>query len=150
MKVGSFWWYQAAEAVNTATNFSNLAPSITRHRSIPYNTWTGRSVNWDILRTFGFLTYPLIPNEIRNFKLNRTAERGKILGYKNKFSSYCILNLEARKVVRIRDVKFEEFTFPGLNQVKNPEELDAYKIFDWPKRTLEQPLELPLPNESNT
>ncbi|KNZ63413.1 hypothetical protein VP01_11492g1, partial [Puccinia sorghi] len=30
----SFW----AEAVNTATQLSNLTPSITRNRSIPYHT----------------------------------------------------------------------------------------------------------------
>ncbi|KNZ62459.1 uncharacterized protein VP01_12680g1, partial [Puccinia sorghi] len=53
-----------------------------------------------------------------DFKLNPTAERGIMLGYENDFSSYWILKLDDRKIVRVRNVKFEEFIFPGLNEGK--------------------------------
>lgn len=40
-----FW----AEAIKTATQFSNLTPSNTRNMQIHYQTWSGQSVLWDIL-----------------------------------------------------------------------------------------------------
>ncbi|KNZ50663.1 DEHA2D06061p protein, partial [Puccinia sorghi] len=78
-------------------------------------------------RPFGCLTYSLIPKERRNFKLNPTAERGIMLGYENNFSSYCIFKLEERNVVRVCDIKFDKFTFPGTT-----EEEEISKIFDAP------------------
>ncbi|KNZ44674.1 putative signal peptide protein [Puccinia sorghi] len=47
--------------------------------------------------------------------LNLTAETGIILGYKNAFLSYRIFKLEAKIVMQVRNVQFEEFSFPGLN-----------------------------------
>ncbi|KNZ58804.1 hypothetical protein VP01_185g6 [Puccinia sorghi] len=56
--------------------------------------WTGRSVNLNVLRPFGCLTYSLIPKEKQVFKLHPTAEKGIMLGYDNDFSSS---NLQIRK-----------------------------------------------------
>ncbi|KAH9458192.1 hypothetical protein Pst134EB_033400 [Puccinia striiformis f. sp. tritici] len=106
----SFW----AEAVNTATQLANLTPSATRNNNIPYETWTGRKVNLQVLRPFGCSTYSLIPKERRTFKLLPTAERGIMLGYENDFSSYRIYKLAAKKVFSVRNVKFNEAVFPGL------------------------------------
>ncbi|PLW27599.1 hypothetical protein PCASD_21002 [Puccinia coronata f. sp. avenae] len=106
----SFW----AKAVNTATQLSNLTPSSTRQMKIPYTTWTGRDASLDILRPFGSLAYMLIPKEQRTFKLFPTAEKGIMLGYENNFLSYHIYNLDEKRVVRDRNVKFDEDVFPGL------------------------------------
>jgi hypothetical protein len=96
----TFW----AEAVNTATQLSNLTPSATRKMKIPYETWTGRKPNLDVLRPFGCLTYVLIPQELRTFKLFSTADKGLFLGYENDFSSYRVYKLNERKVVRVRNI----------------------------------------------
>ncbi|KAI7951918.1 hypothetical protein MJO28_007602 [Puccinia striiformis f. sp. tritici] len=106
----SFW----AEAVNTATHLANLTPSATRNNKIPYETWTGRTCNLEVLRPFGCSTYSLIPKEQRIFKLLPTAERGIMLGYENDFSSYRVYKLATKKVFSIRNVKFDEAVFPGL------------------------------------
>ncbi|POW21890.1 hypothetical protein PSHT_01837 [Puccinia striiformis] len=107
----SFW----AEAVNTATQLSNLTPSATQNFTVPYTVWTGREANLEVLRPFGCSTYSLIPKEQRKFKLLPTGERGIMLGYENDFSSYRIYKPSSRKVFRIRNVRFDESTFPGLS-----------------------------------
>ncbi|KNZ64384.1 DEHA2G11539p protein [Puccinia sorghi] len=103
--------------------------------SIPYHTWTGRSVNWEVLCPFGCLTYSLIPKENSNFKLTPTAERGIMLGYENDFSSYHIFKLDKKKVVCVQDVKFEKFSFPGWRMEDTTEDQDASNIFDIPKNS---------------
>lgn len=44
------------------------------------------------------------------------AEHGIMLGYENDFSSYRILKLESRKIVQVRNFKFYEYIFPGLQE----------------------------------
>ncbi|KAI7951517.1 hypothetical protein MJO28_007201 [Puccinia striiformis f. sp. tritici] len=116
----SFW----AEAVNTANQLANFTPSATRKMKIPYEIWTGQSVNLDVLRPFGCGTFSLIPTEKRKFKLLPTAERGIMLGYENDFSSYRVYKPTDRKVYRIRNVKFDENIFPGLKEHIPSEEED--------------------------
>ncbi|KNZ50320.1 uncharacterized protein VP01_448g1 [Puccinia sorghi] len=72
---------------------------------IPYQTWTGRKINLNVLRPFGCLVYSLIPMERRQFKLNPTAEKGIMLGYENDFSSYRILKLNDKRIVRKHSLK---------------------------------------------
>jgi hypothetical protein len=112
-KLPKMFW---AKAVNTAKHLSNLNPSATRKMIIPYEIWTGRKANLDVLRPFGCLTYLLIPKERRTFKLFPTAEKGLLLGYKNDFSSYRIYKLNERKVVKVRNITFDEANFPGLKE----------------------------------
>ncbi|KNZ51111.1 hypothetical protein VP01_4090g1 [Puccinia sorghi] len=58
-----------------------------------------------------------------------------MLGYKNNFSSYWILKLESRKIVWVRNVKFDEYIFPGLED-KDSEELADSDFFNTKDRTL--------------
>jgi hypothetical protein len=125
----TFW----AEAVNTATHLSNLTPSATRKMNIPYKIWKGSKANLDVLQPFGCLTYLLIPKEQRTFKLFPTAEKGLFLGYENNFSSYRVYKLEDRKVVRVCNITFDEFNFPGL---KDQEDADISDVFDTPPQTI--------------
>ncbi|KNZ58954.1 uncharacterized protein VP01_1827g4 [Puccinia sorghi] len=120
---------------------SNLTPLKTRKMKIPYQIWTGQSVNLDVLRPFGCLTYLLIPKEHRVFKLNPTAEKGIMLGYENEFSSYWILKLEDKKIIRVRNVKFEEFTFPGLKEGNSEDGGRASDVF--------KPGRLAMPDKEN-
>ncbi|KNZ60301.1 uncharacterized protein VP01_1576g3 [Puccinia sorghi] len=83
---------------------------------VPYQVWTGRSIDLNVLRPFGCLTYSLIPKERREFKLDPTAEKGIMLGYENDFSTYRVLKLKDKKIVSVRNVKCEEFNFPGLKE----------------------------------
>ncbi|PLW34182.1 hypothetical protein PCASD_13301 [Puccinia coronata f. sp. avenae] len=76
-KLPKMFW---ADAINTATQLSNLTPSSTCRMKVPYETWTGRTANLDVLQPFGCLTYVLIPKEKREFKLNPTAEKGIMIG----------------------------------------------------------------------
>ncbi|KNZ57522.1 uncharacterized protein VP01_2138g5 [Puccinia sorghi] len=82
--------------------------------TIPHETWTGRSANLDILRPFGCLTYTLIPQGQRQFKIQPPAEKGIFLGYENDFSTYRIFKPSEKRAIRSRDIKFVENAFPGL------------------------------------
>ncbi|KNZ47596.1 uncharacterized protein VP01_6296g1, partial [Puccinia sorghi] len=59
------------------------------------------------------------------FKLNPISERGI-----NNLLSYQILKLEDRKIVRVRNIKFDKFTFPGLKDEKSQEDVGASDVFD--------------------
>jgi hypothetical protein len=136
----SFW----EEAVNTATQLSNLTPSVTRKMSIPYEIWTGRKVNLDVLRPFGCLIYCLIPKKRRTFKLLPTGEKGLFLGYENDFSSYRVYKLNERKFVRVRNITFDESSFPGL---KEHTDEDTTDVFDFPSQTAPTSPEDPATNQ---
>lgn len=120
----SFW----AEAINTATELLNVTPSKPRQMTIPYETWTGRSVNLAALRPFGCLTYSLIPQGQRQFKIMPPAEKGILLGYENDFSTYRIYKISERRAVRARDIQFDEKTFPGLKSTPEDEALDIFNL----------------------
>lgn len=122
-----FW----AEAVKTATDLSNLMPSKTRKMSIPYETWFHRKVNLHILRPFGCKALILIPKERREFKLDPTSEAAIFIGYENDFSTYKVYKTESKKMIRARNIKFEESVFPGLKnkEIQENQEDEEHTIF---------------------
>lgn len=144
----SFW----AEAVNNTTLLSNLTPSNTRNMKIPYEMWTGRTFNFELPCPFGCLSYFLIPKELHQFKLNPTAERGIMLGYENDLLLYRIFKLEDKKIMHVRNIKFEEFNFPGLKEGKlEPNQLNS-NVFDvakTPEINDESTVNLPLGESNN-
>ncbi|PLW49320.1 hypothetical protein PCASD_02649 [Puccinia coronata f. sp. avenae] len=125
-KLPKMFW---SDAINTATQLSNLTPSNTRRMKVPYETWTGRKANLEALRPFGCRTYSLIPKEKREFKLDPTAEKGIMVGYENDFSTYRVYKIEEKRIVRGRNIKFEEETFPGLTGIReeNPNQ-DIFEV----------------------
>nr|GFA51650.1 zinc finger, CCHC-type [Tanacetum cinerariifolium] len=52
----SFW----AEAIVTATYLINRSPSITLEKNTPMDLWSGHLANYEMLRIFGYVTYPLL------------------------------------------------------------------------------------------
>ncbi|PLW04645.1 hypothetical protein PCASD_26527, partial [Puccinia coronata f. sp. avenae] len=80
-----FW----ADAINTATQLSNLTPSSTRRMKIPYKIWT-----------------------------DPTAEKGIMVGYENDFSTYRVYKTDEQRIVQSCNIKFDEDSFPGLKDVR--------------------------------
>lgn len=58
------------------------------------------------------------------------AEKGIMLGYENNFTSYCILKLESKKVVWVRDVKFNMHVFPYLKEGNSSKVLAELDVFN--------------------
>ena len=120
-----FW----AEAINTATDISNILPSGSRNFSIPYELWHKKKFNYDTLKPFGCLVHCSKPKQFRNSKLAPTVEKGIFLGYLNDFSTYKIVNMNGT-LMTTRETKFKENEFPGLNKniLKINENDDPFKI----------------------
>jgi hypothetical protein len=69
--------------------------------------FTGRRPNVEHIRIFGCLTYSHVPSE-RRTKLDPTSQQGILVGYSEFSKAYRIYILPLRRVVVIRDVRFEE------------------------------------------
>jgi len=101
-----------AEAINSATDLSNILPSKTGD-GIPYEIWHGKKPQLDNIRPFGCLVYVYSQKDTRS-KLQPTSEKGILLGFVNDFTSYKILKLSNKSAVHSTHVKFDENCFPGL------------------------------------
>ena len=73
----------------------------------PESVFTGRKPKVSHFRIFGSVAYCHVPEEKRK-KLDRTAEKGYLVGYNENAKAYRIYILESTKTVVWRDVKFME------------------------------------------
>ena len=95
--------------------YSNLLP----HRGLPLGTTP--LTRWNpcrplsigrFLRCFGCLCYYLLPAP-RGNKFAPTSQRGIFLGFGMQTLGYLILDIDSRKLIHSRNVKFDEDT-PGV------------------------------------
>ena len=104
-----YWAEAAAFSVYT----QNLIPSHVRPRHIPLEGWMKQKVDVGHLRVFGSKAYVKIPidkNEQQingGSKLDNRMMVGKLIGYLPGHGGYQVL-LDDRRVVRSKDVEFEE------------------------------------------
>ena len=98
-----FW----AEAVNTATYLINRGPSIPLDGKIPEEVWSGKEVNLSHLRVFGCISYVHIDSAERS-KLDAKSNKCVFVGYGDDEFGYRFWDYENRKIIRSRDVIFNE------------------------------------------
>ena len=99
----NFW----AEAVKTACCLINRSPTTTLDCGIPGEVWTGKNLNYSHLKMFGCEAFVHIPKENRA-KLDDKSMKCIFLGYVDKDFGYHLWDLVKHKIIRSRDVIFNE------------------------------------------
>ena len=105
-----FW----AEAVRTACYIINRSPTTALDGGIPEEVWTGKKVNYSHLKFFGCEAFVHTLKEKRT-KLDNKSIKCIFLGYADGEFGYRLGDLIKSKVIRSRDVIFNE-----LEVFKNP------------------------------
>ncbi|XP_024993949.1 uncharacterized protein LOC112527496 [Cynara cardunculus var. scolymus] len=111
-----FW----GECVLTAAYIINRLPSKTLGDKTPYELLYNQKPKYDHMRVFGCLTY-FWSIETKGDKFEVRGRPGIFLGYPQGTKGYKIFDIESKKMVVSRDVKFHEstFTFPAQTQASN-------------------------------
>lgn len=99
----NFW----AEAVNTSAYLINRGPSVPLEHKIPEEVWSGKEVKLSHLRVFGCVAYVHISDQGRN-KLDPKSKKCTFIGYGEDEFGYRLWDDENKKMVRSRDVIFNE------------------------------------------
>ena len=98
-----FW----AEAASTTMYLINRSPSAALEGEVPDIVWSGRSIEYHHLKTFGCEAYVHVPKENRS-KLDERAHKYILVGYGGDDRGYKLWDLVAKKTIRSRDVTFNE------------------------------------------
>ena len=104
----TFW----ADAINTAAFLINRGPSVPLDFKIPEEAWNGKKVNLSYLKVFGCLSYVHIDESVRS-KLDPKSKKCYFIGYGDTELGYLFWDAHARKIVRSRNVVFNEQTTYG-------------------------------------
>jgi hypothetical protein len=107
-----FW----AEAVNTACFIVNRSPSAKLDGKVAEEVWTGKDVNFSVLKVFGCPAYAHIPSDQRS-KLDSKSRKCIFIGYEKGVKGYRLWDPEAQKVIISRDVVFDEASMLKDKQV---------------------------------
>lgn len=115
-----FW----GECVLTAAYIINRLPSKTLGDKTPFEILYSQKPEYDHMRVFGCLVY-FWSIETRGDKFEVRGRPGIFLGYPQGIKGYKIFDIEGKKMVVSRDVKFHEgtFTFPAQPQVENDQDV---------------------------
>ena len=98
-----FW----AEAVSTAAYLINRGPSVPLEHKIPEEVWSGKEIKLSHLKVFGCVAYVHISDQARS-KLDPKSHKCSFLGYGEDDFGYRLWDDQNRKIVRSRDVIFNE------------------------------------------
>ncbi|KAE8692624.1 Retrovirus-related Pol polyprotein from transposon TNT 1-94 [Hibiscus syriacus] len=99
-----FLW---AEAINTAAYLINRGPSVPLDGRIPEEVWSKKEINLSHLRVFGCISYVHIDSAERS-KLDAKSNKCAFVGYGGDEFGYRFWDYENRKIIRSRDVIFNE------------------------------------------
>lgn len=107
-----FW----GECVLTAAYLINRLPSIVIENRTPYETIFGQKPDYHFTKIFGCLAY-YRSTETKGDKFEPRGRPGVFLGYPPGIKGYKIYDIENKKIIVSRDVRFYENNFPfkGMN-----------------------------------
>jgi hypothetical protein len=98
-----FW----ADVVDTVVYLINKGPSSSLDGRIPEEEWTGKKVKYSFLKTFGCEAFVHIDKENRT-KLETKSKKCTFIGYGVNDFGYRLWDYENNKIIRSRDVIFNE------------------------------------------
>jgi hypothetical protein len=98
-----FW----ADAVNTAAYLINRGPSVPLNHLLPEEKWSGKEIGLSHLRVFGCVAYVHIESGARS-KLDPKSQKCIFIGYGGDELGYRFWDMQNKKVVRSRNVIFNE------------------------------------------
>jgi hypothetical protein len=98
---------------------------------IPEEEWTGKKVNYSFLKTFGCEAFVHIDKENRT-KLESKSKKCTFIGYGVNDFGYRLWDYENKKIIRSRDVIFNEKVMykDQLQGKKQEEEKQEYTVLD--------------------
>ncbi|KAL0442084.1 UNVERIFIED_CONTAM: Retrovirus-related Pol polyprotein from transposon TNT 1-94 [Sesamum radiatum] len=119
----SFW----GEALLTAAYLIKNSPSVPLLGKVPEHVWSGKNVDLSSLRVFGCSAFVFQNND----KLEPRAKKCVFIGYPEGVKGYrlWLRNQTGFKVVITKDVTFNEFEMPCLNN-SSKKELDFQSMFN--------------------
>ena len=134
-----FW----AEAVSTAVYLRNRSPTSSLNDVTPFEAWFKEKPDVSNMKVYGCKAYAHVPDEKRR-KLDKKSVACVFIGYPNNSKGYKLYDLEARKMIRSRDVTFMESNFdhklsdcrgeepllPTNGELINAEPMDFYHDID--------------------
>ena len=95
------------EVVNIVLYLINRGPSTPLGCGILEEAWTGKKVSYSFLKTFGCEAFSHIDSENRT-KLEAKSKKCVFVGYEINEFGYRLWNFENHKIIRSRDVIFNE------------------------------------------
>eukprot|EP00253_Pinus_taeda_P004888 PITA_04888 len=98
-----FW----VDAVDTIFYLINRGPSSSLDGCVPKEAWIGKKVNYLFLKPFGCEAFVHINKENRT-KLEAKSKKCTFIGYGINDFGYCLYDYENHKIIRRRDVIFNE------------------------------------------
>ncbi|KAL9249371.1 Retrovirus-related Pol polyprotein from transposon TNT 1-94-like protein [Drosera capensis] len=96
-----------ADAVSTTVYLINRGPSVPMGFKIPEEEWQGKEVSLSHLKVFGCVSYVRIKDADRD-KLDPKARKRTFIGYGADDMGYRFWDDQNRKIIRRRDVTFNE------------------------------------------
>ena len=107
-KLPNHYW---AEAVGTAVYLKNrVVTSAIKECRIPFEKWYERKPDVSHLRVFGCVAYTHVPDCSRQ-KLDKKADKLRFIGYCTNSKGYRLFDEKTRKLIKSRDVTFNETDF---------------------------------------
>jgi hypothetical protein len=98
-----FW----EDVVDTYVYLINKGPSSSLDGVIPKEEWIGKKVNYSFLKTFSCESFVYIDKENRT-NLEAKSKKCTFIGYGVNDFGYCLWDYENKKIIRSRDVIFNE------------------------------------------
>ena len=99
-----------AEAIAAAAYLRNRVAISSVEQKTPHEIWYGRRPNLCHLCFFGWIAYAHVPDCERK-KVDRKARKLRFVGYCTTSKGYRLFDEEARKLIKSRDVNFNEAVF---------------------------------------
>ena len=119
------------DVVNTIVYLINRGPSSALDGGIPEEAWIGKKLNYSFLRNFGFEAFVHIDKENRT-KLEAKFKKCTFIGYEVDDFGYHLWDYENHKIIRSRDVVFNEKVMykDQLQGKKEEKENTEYTMLD--------------------
>jgi hypothetical protein len=116
---------------NIVVYLINIGPSSSLDGGIPEEAWTAKKVNYSFLNTFGCEAFVHIDKENRT-KLEAKSKKCTFIGYSVNDFGYRLWDYENHKIIRSRDVIFNEKVMykDQLQGKKEEKEKPEYTVLD--------------------
>jgi hypothetical protein len=111
----TFW----ADAVSTTAYLINRGPSVPLGHRLPEEVWSGNEVNLSHLKVFGCVSYVYIESNARS-KLDAKSRKCYFIGYGDEAFGYRFWDDQNRKIIRSRNVTFNEMVVYKNNSSAKP------------------------------
>eukprot|EP00253_Pinus_taeda_P023450 PITA_23450 len=120
-----------ADAIDTAVYLINRGPSSSLDGGILEDAWTGKKVNYSFLKTFGCEAFVHINKENRT-ELEAKSKKCTFIGYGVNDFGYRLYDYEFHKIIRSRDVIFNEKVLYKNQSQENKQEKEnrEYTVLD--------------------